>query len=355
MENNMLDKTIYTEKQDHYLATNVKKEIPHFQSLKYIEYRHAWEENHKLNNVPNYPLNLDLHITNKCNLKCPFCPRTWKDLSGGYDTYGFMSFDLYKKIIDEALKEGVKALHFTANGEPLLHKGLEEMIRYANDNDILEVLLHTNATALTEKRSKSLLDSGIHRLAISFDSPNKENYEKLRVGGNFERTLNNIKRFVEIRDDLGYDLPTVRVQMVVQKVNKTELEEFHELFDNIADHVSHVYYIDYMGGANAFVDKDVIDGEGMAIGKQILNQNFKCSYLWQRLIVEWDGEVYPCFYGYDMPVGDFREQTMKEIWHGDKMRKLRELHSSGNYSKCSTCNKCGRQYDTFETDDHFDN
>ena len=78
-----------------------------------------------------------------------------------------MSMDLYKKIVDQGIGAGVKALHFTANGEPLLHKGLEEMVKYANEKGIQEVIVHTNATPITKKRA--LLDAGIHRLAISFD------------------------------------------------------------------------------------------------------------------------------------------------------------------------------------------
>ena len=128
---------------------------------------------------------------------------------------------------------GEKALHFTANGEPLLHKGLEEMVKYANEKGIQEVIVHTNATPITKKRALSLLDAGIHRLAISFDSPNKETYEKLRVGAKFEDTLKKIKQFVKLRDEQGKLLPTVRVQMVDQAENQHEREEFDQLLEKL--------------------------------------------------------------------------------------------------------------------------
>ena len=159
---------------------------------------------------------------------------------------------------------------------------------------------------------------------------------------------------MRLRNEQGKKLPTVRVQMVDQEANKDEREEFDELFGEIADHVSHVYYIDYMGGANEFVSKDVIEGDGMSIGKQVLNENFRCSYLWQRLIIEWDGTCHPCFYGFDLKVGNINEKSLHEIWHGKEMTDLRKLHSTGNYNKCESCNKCGRQFETTEDDDQTD-
>ena len=340
-------------KQDHFKELVVSNTPGYFKTENYLHYRNLWKTCPTNHIVPNFPINLDLHITNKCNLKCPFCPRTWNDLAGGFETYGFMSMELYKKIVDEGIKEGVKALHFTANGEPLLHKGLEEMIKYANEKGILEVIIHTNAVGLSEKRSKSLLDAGVHRLAISFDSPEKESYEKLRVGANFEKTLRNIKRFVEIRNKQNKQLPTVRVQMVDQGDNIHLREKFDEMFGSIADSVSHVPYIDYNGGPSSYVDEKTIDGSNMSIGKKKLKENFSCSYLWQRRIIEWDGVVYPCFYGFDMKMGSLKENTIKEIWHGKKMTELRQLHSTGNYNKCGDCNKCGRQFETIEDDTYL--
>lgn len=315
----------------------------------YQEYRRMWFECPEKEIVPNFPINLDIHITNICNLKCPFCPRTWKDLAGEYQgKLGFMDMDLFKKIIDEAVAEGVKAVHFTGNGEPLLHRDLERMIKYAREKGVLEILMHTNATLLTKNRSEILLEAGIHRLVISFDSPTKQTYERLRVGANFEKTLNNIKRFVMLRNKKGYIYPFVRVQMVDQGANKDERNLFDALFSEIADSVSHVFYIPYNGGPNVHVPSDVINGNSMLIGKRRLVNKFKCKYLWQRLIVEWNGEVYPCFYNDKLLLGNAQEERIVNIWKGDRIQKLRLLHSKGLYNTNSECRECGRQYEIYE-------
>jgi radical SAM protein with 4Fe4S-binding SPASM domain len=346
-----MSEVVIAPKQAHYREYGFQgergKEL--FSRPDYQDYRKAWFECPDKKIIPNFPINLDLHITNKCNLECEFCPRTWHDLSGGFEEYGFMPMDLYKRIIDEGVREGMKAIHFTANGEPLLHRGLEEMIRYAHEKGVLEILMHTNAVALSEKRARSLLEAGVHKLAISFDSPVKETYEKLRKGANFEKTLENIKRFVQLRNELGYEFPLVRVQMVDQAANKAEREQFDQLFMNIADTVSHVYYIPYNGGPGSYLPERSAE-PSMTIGQQHLTKDFVCSYFWQRLIVEWDATVYPCFFGFDLVVGDMNKQTLKEVWHGEAMEELRKLHLAGDYMKNPNCAKCGRQYETKETE-----
>jgi len=344
----------------HYREYGQKKEIKYFETPEFKKYRQQWFECPENNIIPEYPLNLDIHVTNKCNLRCPFCPRTWKDLGGHYDEYGFMSYDLYTKIIDEGVKYGLKAVQFTADGETLLHARLEEMIQYAREKGALDIIVHTSAASLTEKRSLKLLKAGLHRLAISFDSPDKETYEKLRVGANYEKTFENIKRFARLRNELGYDLPTVRVQMVDQKINKAQRKQFDEMFMPIADTVGHIYYINYFGGPEAYTNKESLSVNDFKIGEQKLNLQFKCSYLWQRLIISWDGKVFPCFYGdtllekdgeAELLLGNANEQSIHEIWHGSQMTQLRKLHEEGDFSSCKTCRDCGRQYSTYEDDE----
>ena len=177
-----------------------------------------------------------------------------------------------------------------------------------------------NACGLSEKRSRSLLAAGVTRLAISFDSPVKETYEKIRIGANFDKTLANIRRFVALRDELGYELPTVRVQMVKQEMNVGQVEMFDELFSEFVDSTSHVDYVNYNGGPNAYVDQDVIDGDNMSHTLRVLNPDFICKYLWQRLIIQWDGKCYPCFYGFDLVVGDLNDQSLDRFGTAKRCR-----------------------------------
>ena len=88
-------------------------------------------------------------------------------------------------------------------GEPLLHPKVKELIQYAKESGIIEVIINTNGTNLNTKKANELIDSGLDQLIYSFDGGTKETYEKMRPGrfkkNNFEDVFNNIKNFYEIK------------------------------------------------------------------------------------------------------------------------------------------------------------
>src|SRR3989338_638051 len=158
--------------------------------------------------LPYGPLRLWVEPTSFCNLKCPMC--TSKDVPE--EKIGYMDWDLYKKIIDEA-KDFVYDINLFMGGESLFHKRLPEMIAYAKANGI-RTRLSTNATVLTKDKREALLDAGLDFIIFSFDGYEKEVYEKIRVNANFEKTLGNIKAFLEEKKRRGSRKPYVVFQMI---------------------------------------------------------------------------------------------------------------------------------------------
>lgn len=110
--------------------------------------------------VPYMPYRLWIEPTNRCNLTCVMCPNK----SFKKDDLGFMDFNLYKKIINEA--EGqIYDINLHHRGESTLHPKLVDMICYAKENDFA-VKLHTNGTTLTQKMAKNLLDSRLDLISF---------------------------------------------------------------------------------------------------------------------------------------------------------------------------------------------
>ena len=165
----------------------------------YREYRSNWERYPK-ERIVEKPLNLDIELTNKCNLQCVMCPATIYR----YDNCGFMEESLYKHIIDEAAAENIPAIKLIWRGESMLHSKLITFIQYAKEKGIIDVLLNTNATLMTPEMSKKLIASGLDKIFFSFDSPYKEKYEAIRVGADYDTVLYNIKTFYE-RNSLHND------------------------------------------------------------------------------------------------------------------------------------------------------
>ncbi len=306
-------------------------------SPEYKEYRRKWVENAKGFILEDGPLNLDIESTNCCNLKCPMCPRTIlvRDnipVNGGSFEMGFMDFELYRNLIDQAVSIGVKAVKLNWMGEPTLHKRLPDMVKYAKEKGILDVLVNTNAVLLDEKLAAELIKSGLSKLLFSFDSPFKENYERIRVGASFEKVLENIKNVKRIRTEFGMDTPLTRASMVMMKENADQFNDFVELFK---DHVDIVAW-------GEFTNEEKLVGEDRKVVKREKIQNFACAQLWQRMFVTWNGKVVVCCADAKMNyvVGDATRDKLTDIWKNEKYRYIREKHIIGEYNDIPICAMC---------------
>lgn len=306
-------------------------------SPEYKEYRRKWTENAKGFILEDGPLNLDIESTNCCNLKCPMCPRTIMvrddiPVSGGRFETGYMDFGLYRNLIDQAVEIGVKAVKLNWMGEPTLHKRLPDMVKYAKEKGILDVLINTNAVLLDEKLAAELIESGLDKLLFSFDSPFKEDYERIRVGADFEKVLENIKNVKRIRNELGIDTPLTRASMVIMKENAGQFNDFVELFRDIVDIVARGECTNEQG----------LVGEERKAARREKLQSFACAQLWQRMFVTWNGKVVVCCADVKMGyvVGDAAVERLKDIWRNEKYRYIREKHKSGEYNDIPICAVC---------------
>lgn len=304
-----------------------------------------------------YPLFLGLESTARCNLKCDFCPRT--DLVTR--EVGNMEFGLYRKIIDS-----VRPVFITLSqlGEPLLHPQIGQMIKYARRKGAI-VRITTNATLLNEERCRMLLDSGLNQILISFDSCNKENYEKLRFGADFEEVVANIKRLIGLKKKRTSRLPLISFNVTL---NKDNIAEIRELIDfclkefNIAPTFTTMYTYGKDTLKSRMVNKSFVDHikASYLYAEQIkmpsLSENLKavynkaftadfsgepCFWPYYTTNVSWDGKVYPCcvFFDCQTVLGDFNQQSFKEIWNGKAYRQFRRTLLGGR-SAIPLCANC---------------
>ncbi len=308
---------------------------------RYWEYRRKWEENPKKNIVEDFPLNLDLEVSSYCNLRCPMCYRTLVDFEGKENKrLGFMSWELFSKCIDEGAEYGLYAVKLNYLGEPLMHKDIPKMIAYAKKKGVVDVQFNTNGVLLEGELAERIIDSGVDRVIISFDSIKKEKYEAIRIGARFEDVVKNVEDFIALRRKKGLKRPCIRVSMVKMRDNLDEVDEFYNFWmERGVDLVTYVNYVNYMG-------KDP-DAEKRYISKPTkMRDDFICAQLWQRLFVWWDGRITPCCGDYEAGclLGDANKDSLHEIWVGPRLQSLRDLHWNGRYKEMSICRQCTLPY-----------
>jgi len=278
------------------------------------------------------PIRLWIEPTSFCNLKCIMCPS--KDLPRSEK--GFMEFSLFKKIIDE-VSTFAYDINLFHRGESLLHPEIFRMIKYTKKKG-LSTRLNTNATLLDEKRSYKILDSGLDFLSFSFDGYEKKTYEKIRVGANFERTLNNIINFLLIKKKLRknspyttftvIEFPEDSFTLVKRDARKQFIKKFNSLpLDQFFIRVPHNW-------SGTYCTKNITS-----------NRSFTCcTFPWYSLTIFWNGCILPCpqdFFG-KLNLGNIKDSSLRDIWNGSKEVFLRERLSKGEYKDIVPCNSCDR-------------
>ena len=148
------------------------------------------------------PVCLYLEVTNRCNLLCTTCPRTYVELEPPAD----MSFELFTSIVDQV--PGLQRAVLHGVGEPMLVKELPRMVRYLKDRGVY-VLFNTNGTLLTERNGRALIEAGLDELRVSLDASNPSSYLAVRGKNYFARILHNVRRFRELQEREGHALPKV--------------------------------------------------------------------------------------------------------------------------------------------------
>lgn len=306
------------------------------QTLEYSKYRNKWNENPKKYIVGDFPIHLDFESTTACNLKCFMCFQS-------YDAPKHLSMDIeiFKNVIDEGVKMGLCSIKLQYRGEPLLYPNIVEMVKYAKKQGIIEVMFNTNATLLTEEKSRDFIEAGLDKIICSVDGCNEEIYENVRIGAKFTNVLENIKNMQRLKKETGSARPVVRVQMVDTPRNHHQIDQYIKFWGKIADHVA---------------IEDMLDWD-MAEENYTPLEDFACAQLWQRLIILADGDVLPCCRAMRggneklEVVGNINENTISDIWGGEKLTRFRELHKNGESHKMRLCRLCGLRKSLIEKKD----
>lgn len=285
-----------------------------------------------------FPVELALEITNHCNADCVMCPRQKMTRPKG-----FMSMALFKKIVDET-RPYTEFIFLHLAGEPLLHPSLLEMIEYCGKIG-LKCGLSTNAICLDEEQARGLVESSLDVLVLSFDGVSKETYEKIRRQANFEKTLANIERFLQLKAGKKKS-PYTMIQLIYQKENFSEAREFYFKWKkSTVDIVRVKPYLNYpgldefQGKIPLRTDRDAVVQAGK---KKRQEKNQPCVLLWRQLAIYWDGTVVGCCMDFlsGAVIGDVNKESLSDIWNGAAMQALRKIHAQGKQMDFPLCREC---------------
>ncbi|HBT43847.1 MAG TPA: hypothetical protein DIW51_13165 [Rhodospirillaceae bacterium] len=295
--------------------------------------------------VSEFPSIIQLETVYACNARCVMCPLSIDVFDGPQadrmERARLMSDALFDKICEEITPYADQMRRVTIQllGEPLLDKKLESKISRLKKIGIKEVFFSTNGSLFTDKRAVSILESGVDEVDFSVDGATKETFEKIRVGLNYDEVVDNIKRFVKIRNEMNSKV-RVRLRFTLQSDNFNELEQYYDYWKDILteDDIIYSKYMHSFAG-----EKHIKDMYPTAWGldMETLNQQ-SCGTLWKALVIQSDGTVITCSDDYSSKdiLGNIAEETIKDVWHGERFNAFRQRHveeGRNAFEKCKDC------------------
>jgi len=275
--------------------------------------------------IQGYPYWLTIDPANFCTLKCPFCPTGQGRNSR---SKAVLSLDNFKKIID---KLGPYLIHidFCNWGEPLLNKQIYEMIKIAKLYNI-DTKIDSNLNQFREQDAESLILSGLDKLIVSIDGATPESYSKYRIGGDFNKVIDNLKLLLKKKRQLSKIFPHICWQFLVFRHNEHEIEEVKRLGRDLGVDVSITKA--FIGNKDWIpLNEDYSHYKRKEINNEYTSDHFKehredmCNWLWEAIVINPNGSVSPCCSVEDEKddFGNIFHQPFSEIWNNEKYRTAR--------------------------------
>jgi MoaA/NifB/PqqE/SkfB family radical SAM enzyme len=324
--------------------------------------------------VAHEPVCLYLETTNRCNLLCTTCPRTYEQLEPEAD----MPWSLFTQIIDQYPNIARVVLH--GIGEPMLVKDIAARVAYLKARNIY-VLFNTNGTVLTEANGRALIEAGLDELRVSLDAADPAVYQMVRGKDFFSQIVQNVRNFTRLQRELNAPKPVVSLWLTGLRETVDQLPAFVRLAHDVG--VREVYLQRLVFFEEPQSDKSLARAEsalfehttareealireaesiakdlgimfsasgavdpGESIRKQRDDAPWSlCRRPWSLMYITANGRVLPCciapfsMKGYGaFTLGDATQQTLREIWNGPEYQRFREgLLTSEPPPACANC------------------
>jgi len=212
---------------------------------------------------------------------------------------GFMTKDTLETLCSRVEASSLRTIIFSGFGEPLLHPRLPQYISQLKEVFPGVIQVNTNAALLSRDLARDLVASGLDNLNVSYNGPEREDYETVMRGMSFKTLEENIADFIQARGKRAK--PRLSLQSSMPEVMKTK-----KRLMRIASMLN-VERVKLYGFNNRAGNLEPA-GESPAIP---LMDRFCCPVLF----VAWDGTLYPCSHDIKgrQPLGHVLDVAFDEI------------------------------------------
>ncbi len=234
---------------------------------------------------------LRISVTDRCNLRCVYCmPEGGVQLLKKEE---ILSLEEIAEVVKTGAGLGLKKIRLTG-GEPLVRKGIVDLVEMINRIDgIEEITMTTNGILLADFAEK-LKKAGLKRVNISLDSVSPEQYEKITRGGKLHKVVEGI------RAAKAAGLEPVKINVVKLNSDKQDIQAIKDFAAAEGARIRFITQMDLRTGE--FEQVEGGDGGNCLI----------CNRL--RLLA--DGTIKPCLFsnkGYNVKESGIEQAFLKAL------------------------------------------
>lgn len=312
------------------------------------------------------------NMTRRCNLRCVHCYSSSQNIRYGNELTPAEA----KAMIRDLATFGSPVILFSG-GEPLMHRGLPELARYAVDQG-MRAVISTNGTLITRQNAAAFKEIGLSYVGVSLDGM-KVTHDHFRgVEGAFDTAMKGIRTC----RDLGIK---VGVRFTINRHNVEDVPAIFDLLEKENIPRCCFYHLVYSGRGSKLIGEDLSHDQTRALldlimdrtkdlfsrglEKEILTVDNHADgpYLYLRLqkenpgraaevlkllkmnegnssgngiaCISWDGEVHADQFWRGISFGNVRKRPFSEIWTDTGNALMAKLKDKKPYvtGRCAQC------------------
>ena len=303
------------------------------------------------------PIIAHLSVTNRCNMNCEYC-----SVRNIHENSKQPTLEECKKMIDKLSNWGVFQIGLTG-GEPTVRKDIVELVRYTASKKVA-CNLTTNGFAITEKLVDELVDAGLTQVQLSLDSYKKEEHEKYRTVGSYDRVMKAIDLFLNKGLIVGVDT-------VVTNENIDDIDSFIEFLEKkkvngltllklkqgdlglktfqklVPEYHKYSDLIDRICHYNGNLDITLDCGSVCNLCKTLTKEEAKtlhsagCPAGHTLIHIDCNGDMYPCagLSQKQFCFGNLLIDNPKTVWNENELLKQLRNIKKNITGKCKHCDK----------------
>jgi len=234
-------------------------------------------------------------------------------------------------------KDRIEFLTIHGCGEPLLDYGLPQKIATAKLLGFRGTGFATNCTELRAEMARKLIDAGLDTIICSIDGIKKETHEAIRRRTRFEDVVENVRRFIDIRDQ-KHGRTRVLIRFIRQQINYDEWPVFQEQWQEYLDPSKgdDIIRFDAHNWGNKVENYEHISCDATCVEPLI------CSDLFERLYIYSDGRVALCCADDNgfFDLGNAFESDPIEIYNNKTFTDYRSYMVNGRIAELPVCKTC---------------